>query len=69
VECYTIKWINTVYEDPNSYEQFREAIAEFIGNHKCKLDGDVLCVKACMRVPRTDACQHMFFLIQRSLIT
>jgi hypothetical protein len=69
VDYYTIKWINIVYEDPKSYEKFREAITEFLGDHKCKLNGDVLCVKAYMRVPRTGPSQHMFFVIQRSLIT
>jgi hypothetical protein len=27
---YRIKWINTVYKDPSSYEQFREAITELL---------------------------------------
>jgi len=28
VNYFTIKWMNTVYEDPSSYEKFREAISK-----------------------------------------
>ena len=30
MDGYTSQWINTVYKDLSSYEQFREAITEFL---------------------------------------
>jgi hypothetical protein len=30
VDCYTKQWVNTVYKDLSSYEQFREAITKFL---------------------------------------
>jgi hypothetical protein len=30
VDGYTSQWINTVYKDMSSYEQFREAVIELL---------------------------------------
>jgi hypothetical protein len=43
---YKNQWINTFHKDLSSYDQFKEAVTEFYGYHKLRLDGDVVYIKA-----------------------
>jgi hypothetical protein len=65
VDGYMSQWMNTLYKDLSSYNQFMEVITEFCGDQRCKIDGDVLCIKACMIEPRKDPRQHIFSVIQQ----
>jgi hypothetical protein len=40
------QWINNFYKDLSSYDQFKEAITEFLWVPQLRLDGDVVYIKA-----------------------